>query len=53
MRMRLSVKGVDEDAMELLAELREEERRQVGAIIGDAIRHYHELVMEGPDEDGE
>lgn len=50
MRKTLSVKGVDMDAIELLLELRDWERRQTGAIIGDAIRHYSETIFEDDTE---
>lgn len=51
MRRRFSVKGVDEDAIDLLIEIREEERRFTGAVIGDAIRLYHESIFEQYDGD--
>lgn len=40
MRKKISIREVDEDAIEMLAELREEERRFAGAIVSDAIREY-------------
>jgi len=51
MRRRFSVKGVDEDALDLLTEIREEERRFTGAVIGDAIRCYHETLFEQEADD--
>jgi len=50
MRKKLSVRQVDEDAIEMLAELRDEERRFSGAIISDAIREYWEAVFADDDE---
>ncbi len=50
MRKRISIRHVDEDAIEMLAELREEERRFVGAIVSDAIREYWEAIFEAPSE---
>lgn len=49
MRRKISVKGVDEDAFLLLAELREAERRFAGAVLSDAIRYYADLVFDGQD----
>ena len=51
MRRRFSVKGVDEDALELLTEIREAERRHTGAVVSDAIRYYHGWLFEADDED--
>ncbi|UTS82231.1 hypothetical protein [Phaeobacter piscinae] len=53
MRKKISIRQVDEDAIEMLAELREEERRFSGAIISDAIREYWETVFGGDEEDAE
>lgn len=50
MRKRITIKGVDQDAIDMLDELRLEERRVLGAIIGDAIRHYWGTIFEA-DED--
>jgi hypothetical protein len=46
MRKKITVKGVDEDALDMLVELREIERRFTGAVLSDAIRHYWDLVVE-------
>lgn len=51
MRKRITIKGVDEDAISMLQDLRLEERRMLGAIIGDAIRCYWATIFE--DEDGQ
>lgn len=48
-RKILTVKGVDIDAIEMLAELREEERRYAGAILSDAIREYWLCIFDDPD----
>lgn len=42
MRKKITVRQVDEEAIEMLAELREQERRFAGAIVSDAIREYWE-----------
>lgn len=49
-RKRITIKGVDQDAIDMLEDLRIEERRVLGAIIGDAIRQYWADVFE-TDED--
>lgn len=46
MRKRISIRHVDDDAIEMLAELREEERRFAGAIVSDAIREYWNATFE-------
>ena len=46
MRRKITVKHVDEDAWAMIAELREHERRFIGAIIGDAIRLYWSSVFD-------
>lgn len=51
MRRKISIKGVDADAIELLVEIREAERRFTGAVIGDAIRHYHDWLFDQDEED--
>ena len=40
MRKRLTVRGVHEDAIEALREMREIEQRLVGAIVSEAIWMY-------------
>lgn len=46
MRKRISIRHVDDDAIDMLAELREEERRFAGAIVSDAIREYWNATFE-------
>lgn len=46
MRKKITIKGVDQDAVDMLFELREVERRFTGAVISDAIRTYHQFVFE-------
>ncbi|MFV1808828.1 hypothetical protein [Phaeobacter sp. Ax4a-4a] len=41
-RKKVTVKGVDKDAWEMLKQLREIEQRFVGAILSDCIRDYWE-----------
>ena len=52
MRKKVSIKGVDQDALEMLSELRAEEQRFMGAIVSDAIRMYWDSVFDNelPDE---
>ncbi|AUR00794.1 hypothetical protein [Phaeobacter inhibens] len=55
MRKKISIRQVDEDVIEMLGELREEQRRFAGAIVSDAIREYweatfNELAVERPDD---
>jgi hypothetical protein len=45
-RKKITVRGVDIDAIELLHQIKQEERRTLGAIVGDAIRDYWENTME-------
>lgn len=45
MRRKITVKHVDEDAWAMIAELREHERRFIGAIVGDAIRLYWSSIF--------
>lgn len=49
MRKTISVRGVDKDAVELLDEMRTEERRLAGALISDAIRCYYDSLY--PDDE--
>ncbi|WP_413219523.1 hypothetical protein [Tritonibacter mobilis] len=53
MRKKISIRQVDEDAIEMLAELREEERRFAGAIVSDAIREYWVSVFGDDEEDAD
>lgn len=46
MRKKITVRNVDEEAIDMLAELREEERRFAGAIVSDAIREYWGAIFE-------
>lgn len=39
-RQRITLKGVDNDAIDMLHEIKERERRFLGAIASDAIRYY-------------
>ena len=50
MAKKISIRGMDEDALEMLNELRLEERRFLGAIVSDAIRNYWHEVFEDDDE---
>ena len=51
-RRRITVRGLDEDAWEMLCEVREYTRTQTGALLGDAIRFWYESLEEGdPEED--
>lgn len=50
MRQDLSVRNMDTDAIEMLRELREVERRFVGAILSEAIRSYHGMVFDEYDD---
>lgn len=50
-RKRLSVKNVSINALEMLAEIRIAERRQVAAILEDSIEMYwHEIFGEAEEE---
>jgi len=49
-RRKLSVKAVEPVVFTMLADLRDFERRQTGAIIEDAVRSYWEEVF-GDDQD--
>jgi hypothetical protein len=50
MRKKITIRGVDESAIQMLADIREEERRFVGAIVSDAIRIYWEGIFEYDEE---
>lgn len=45
-RKKITIRGVDIDAIELLHQIKSEERRALGAIVGDAIREYWENITE-------
>lgn len=50
MLKRFSVRNLDQDAIEMLAEIKVQERRELGAILEDCINSYwHEIF----DEDAE
>lgn len=51
MRKTISVRGVDKDAIELLDEMRAEERRLAGGLISDAIRFYYDSLYPDDEED--
>jgi len=51
-RQRVTIKEVDSDCWLMMKQLRDEERRFMGAIISDAIRCYWETIFE-IDEDQE
>ena len=40
MLKRFSVRNLDQDAIDMLAEIRAEERRELGAILEDCIQSY-------------
>lgn len=44
MRKNVTIKDVDSDAWTMLLQIRAEERRFTGAIIGDCIRMYWESI---------
>ncbi len=47
MRKRVTIRGVDLDAIEMLAEVREETRTATGALVGEAIRYWYERLPAG------
>lgn len=46
MRKRFSVRNLDQDAIEMLADIKAEERRELGAILEDCISAYWHEVFE-------
>lgn len=46
MLKRFSVRNLDEDAIDLLAEIKAEERRELGAILEDCIQSYWNEVFD-------
>ena len=42
MKKRITVRSVDEEVVEMLRELRDDEGRFMGRILGDAVRNYWE-----------
>ena len=53
MMNRYSVRNLSDDAMEMLDDLRAEERRQVGAILEDCIFAYWSEVFEEDADPGQ
>jgi hypothetical protein len=52
MLKRFSVRNLDEDAIHLLAEIKDVERRELGAILEDCILSYwHEVFDEEAEDD--
>jgi len=49
MLKRFSVRNLDQDAIDMLAEIRAEERRELGAILEDCIQSYWSEVFEDGD----
>ena len=52
MLKRFSVRNLDEDAIEMLADIKAEERRELGAILADCIYAYWHDIFD-VDETGE
>lgn len=50
MLKRFSVRNLDQDAIEMLADIKAQERRELGAILEDCIQSYWHEVF---DEDAE
>lgn len=46
MRKRVTIRGLEDDAWDLLIQLRADERRHTGAIIEDCIREYYDARYE-------
>ncbi|MBB3992409.1 galactose-1-phosphate uridylyltransferase [Sulfitobacter undariae] len=52
MLKRFSVRNLDEDAIDMLADIKAEERRELGAILEDCISAYwHELFEADASDD--
>jgi len=49
MLKRFSVRNLDQDAIEMLADIRAEERRELGAILEDCILEYWQSLFYGED----
>lgn len=49
-RKKLAIREVDLDAIELLQAIKSDERRALGAIIGECIREYWEKYYTEEDE---
>lgn len=52
MLKRFSVRNLDEDAIEMLSDIKDEERRELGAILADCIYAYWHYIFE-VDETGQ
>ncbi|WP_299649965.1 hypothetical protein [uncultured Tateyamaria sp.] len=50
MMKRFSVRNLDQDAIDMLAEIRAEERRELGAILEDCIQSYWSELFEAEAE---
>jgi hypothetical protein len=51
MLKRFSVRNLDQDAIEMLADIKAHERRELGAILEDCIQSYwHEVFDEDADD---
>lgn len=44
MRSRRTIRGIDDDAWQLLVEVRESSRTQTGALVGEAIRFWYQWL---------
>ena len=54
MLKRFSVRNLDQVAIEMLADIKSQERRELGAILEDCIQSYwHEVFDEEADDDVE
>ncbi len=49
MMKRFSVRNLDQDAINMLAQIRAEERRELGAILEDCIQGYWSELFEDDD----
>jgi len=41
-RRRHTIRGIDDDAWEMLVEVRESSRTQTGALVSDALRYWYD-----------
>ena len=52
MLKRFSVRNLDQNAIEMLADIKAQERRELGAILEDCIQSYwHEVFDESADDE--
>jgi len=51
MLKRFSVRNLDQDAIEMLADIKAQERRELGAILEDCIQSYWHEIFEDDAED--